>query len=264
MKKIFLLVITILSLFAISCFDSSTLDSQIKQNDSSFIKEITDDNEACSSQSKEDKISNNDTGEETIEPTENKYNQKVSEKLILILDTMSDEEYVCVYVDLQSPQHSPYNASENHINQLVNNRVVIFERNLRILNEGEIEHLTFKELTVEQFKQASQIIDDIYNDTEIENMIKNCHTITEIFEIYERTKSMHNYRQKVKLQNQSRNQEFYEMLDKEQCCDISMSTLLTNVTLKCKKTYIFELQEIAIVSEIYYNEPDEIFDSIDE
>lgn len=249
MKKILLfLVITILSLFAISCSNQSAYDTQIKDSNTSSEIILDDDKKA------EENIVDSKS-KEMIEVTKREYNEKINEELKSRLETISDNEYISITVYLQSPKHNPYNVSDNYIKQLADNRAFVFERNLRILNENKVNPLTFKNLTGEQFKQLSQITDDIYSNSEMDNMIQSIDSVEEIYVMYEYTKSMHNYRQRVKNANQARNKEFYDMLDTEKCKDINMSSLLSLVQLECKKSYILEIQEISIVSNISYNNP---------
>ncbi|MBQ4509412.1 MAG: hypothetical protein II984_01700 [Clostridia bacterium] len=245
MKKLLLLTITILSLFVISCANQAAYDTQIKDSDTS--PDLTSESDTV----KEAEIQE--------APASKEYNEKVSEELKEQLEAISDGEYISVSVYLVSPKHSQYDVSEDYINRLVRNREAVFERNLRLFNEENKSQLTFKELTGKQFKELSQIDDDIYTDEEIDGMIISSNTVEEIYSMYERTKSLHLYRQKVKEANQARNDELCQMLDMEKCKNIYKNPLLSIVNMSCTKSYIFELQEISIISQISYNDPNEYF-----
>lgn len=245
MKKILLLLaLAILFTLLISCTDKTEYNSQI--NDSNTSSEL---------------LSNNEKEiEDVLQQSKKEYNGKVSDELKNQLESISDEDYISITVNLKTPNHgSSYDVSEGYIKTQATNRTVIFERNLKILNENEDVPLTFKDLTGKQFMEASQITDDIYSEQEFESMIESYNSVEEIYEMYESTKNMHLYRQNVKEINQARNKEFSNMLDTEQCKNIYDESLLTNVTLECKKSYILEIQEISIVTSIRYNDPNKIF-----
>ena len=245
MKKLLLLTITILSLFVISCSNQTAYDTQIKESDTS-----------------PDLLLQSDALKETEykESSEAKkeYNHKVSDELKEQLEAISDDEYISISVYLASPKHSPFDVSEAQINRLAQNRAVAFERNLKLFNEENKAQLTFKDLTGKQFKELSQISDDIYTDEEMDSIITGFNTVEEFYSLYEHTKSLHLYRQRVKEANQTRNDELCQTLDMEQCKDIYKSPLLCIVYMSCTKSYVIELQENSIFSEISYNDPNEI------
>ncbi len=245
-KKLLLLTITILSLFVISCSNQAAYDTQIKDSDTS--PDLS--------------FESNDIKEtEFKENTEAKkeYNDKVSEELKEQLEAISEDEFISISVYLVSPKQSSFDVSEDYINRLAKNRAAIFERNLKLFNEENATQLTFKDLTGKQFKELSQIDDDIYTDEEMDSIITGFNTVEEFYSLYEHTKSLHYYRQRVKEANQARNDELCQTLDMEQCKDIYKSPLLCIVYMSCTKSYILELQEISIVSDISYNDPNAFF-----
>ena len=194
---------------------------------------------------------------------------KLTDNLKAYLDTVDNDEYVPIYIWLKDYDESLFYAvlseklgvsiteqtEEAYISSKVNEKKATFEKSLTVMkNESSARGMTeidVKTLSPELFRAKAKI-SSIMTDTEIQNCLNSGMTADEIINLSERNEYLSNYRSARKEVNNTVTANFQQKLDLSKCRNVSIDLLLTQVTLECKKSYIYTIASSSSVEEIGY------------
>ena len=196
---------------------------------------------------------------------------KLTDDLKAHLQTISDDEYVPIYIWLNdygddmlytvlSKRLGTTITAQNeeaYISSKISSKTAQFKENLAKMksdtvstyalnSSGEIDITTLSASTF----RAQGDISEIMTDNEIEACLESGMSAEKIVELSERNQFLHDYRQSRKAISSATNQSFYEQLDLTKCRNVYVDSLLTHVTMECKKSYIYNLLDLARVYEI--------------
>ena len=196
---------------------------------------------------------------------------KITPDLQAHLDTIDDDEYVPVYVWLNDyGEDMLYEVLSKRVGKTVTadteeayikEKIDIKEKllskgleNLAKTNEYKLQSMSqgvmdIRNLTGNTFK-AQANLSSIMTDEEIDTCIESNMTSTEIIELSERNQFLSDYRQSRKTVNTAVNNTFYNSLDLDECRNIYLDPLLCRVTMECKKSYVDNIENLSIVSQV--------------
>ena len=192
-------------------------------------------------------------------PADTPYNNKLDKPTKEKLHSMNEGEYIQLTVWLNSPSQyyspSSYGIPESQLSARVNGFYTKF--NAYKKEHGEMSIL---DLPIDKFREFSGVTDEkIMTDAEIRSCLDSVGGLKYTIQIYEINKSQYEYRQQVKKANEQRNEEFCAILDMTKCRNVNSDSLLTIVSLECDRDSVLVLQEISFVSNIYWNDPNEVW-----
>ncbi len=189
-------------------------------------------------------------------PNAKNYNDKVADKAKEKLHTMSEDEYIVLNVQLYHPPHTAVQGngySNSTIAQIKSNFYVKF--NAYKQENGEI---ALVDLPVDVFREFSGLTDpQVLSDTEIKSCLASVGGLDYTIKLYGIYEDQREYRQSIKHANMARNDEFCALLDMSKCRNVKKDSLLCIISLECERDYVLTLQEMSLVSGIYWSDPNE-------
>ena len=196
---------------------------------------------------------------------------KITSDLQAHLDTVDDDEYVPVYVWLNdygedmlyevlsqrlgktvtSDTEEAYiqdkiEVKEKLLSKGLENLAKTKEYKLQSMSQGVMD---IRNLTGNTFK-AQANLSGIMTDEEIDTCIESNMTSSEIIELSERNQFLSDYRQSRKTVNTAVNTTFYNSLNLDKCRNVYLDPLLCRVTMECKKSYVDDIENLSIVSQV--------------
>lgn len=206
------------------------------------------------------------------EETDIAFESKLSEELRDYLETISDDEYVPIYVWLKNYEENMFytllskrlganitaQTEDSYVESKVLAKQKAFEKRLYALTDSsnDLQMISVKEMDIKslspQFFRTQANISEIMTDTEIQNCINSGMSADEIINISERNQYLSDYRTTRKALNVSVNESFYNLLNLNDCKNIILDPLLTTVRMDCKKSYVYEIAKMATVDTINF------------
>ncbi len=209
--------------------------------------------------------------------------EKLTENLKTYLETVDDDEYVPIYIWLTDYDEAVFysllskrlgttitaQTEEAYIGNKVAEKTEAFENRLEEMKAdssayglqateaGEIDIKSFSPMLF----RATANISSIMTDTEIENCLNSGMSSREIINLSQRNEFLSNYRTTRKALNNSITDSFQQKLDLGKCRNVSLDPLLTQVTLECKKSYVYTIASFSSVAEIGYLQEVEFVDA---
>ncbi len=200
---------------------------------------------------------------------------KLTDELKSYLETVDDDEYVPIYIWLNEQSEDMVylvlsdnlgmsitkSSEESYITTRTTAKAELLSKgleNLAKMPEYSLQaratgKVDIANLTAETFKTQANI-PEIMTNEEIKNCLESGMTSDEIINLSERTQFLSEYRTARKSLNNATNEQFYKLLDLDKCKNVYLDPLLAYVRMDCKKSYIDNLQQLLIVSEIGHHE----------
>lgn len=183
---------------------------------------------------------------------------KITEELAEAMEQATDDEYIPIYIWLESYDDSMVYAllsknlgitiskdtEESYIQAVTNEKIELL--NTRQAELGQTSTMSFNVTNdVLSISDKADIIISqaeiapVMSKTEIETCIESGMSAEEIISLSERNKFISDWRDTRKSLNELVNNAFYNKLNQNECRNIYVSSLLNYVRLECKKNIYF-------------------------
>lgn len=188
---------------------------------------------------------------------------KISEELKEVMNNTADDEYIpivvwlndygddIVYTNLSNEYGITLNAYNEtiYIQNRINEAIDLLEEKYQINNDLKNDIVSLKELfDINELKENN--ISNYITEYEKDMLTTSDVSIEKIITISEENRYINEWRQTRKEINEYINALFISKLDKSNCKNIEANTLLTCVSLECKKAYIYSIASTIEVTKV--------------